>query len=78
LEWESLKEASHLHKHGISFVAAGRVLQSQQVFIFLSDRPGEGRWLAIGMNSGGQRTIAVAQAMGPSAIASSRHEGREK
>ena len=62
-EWDSVKEESNLHKHGISFVAAARVLESQQVVIVPSDRSGERRWLAIGMNSGDQRIIAVVYTM---------------
>ena len=62
-EWDSVKEESNLHKHGISFVAAARVLESQQVVIVPSDRSGERRWLAIGRNSGDQRIIAVVHTM---------------
>jgi uncharacterized DUF497 family protein len=42
-EWDSAKEESNLRKHGISFVAAALVLESQRVVIFPSDRPGERR-----------------------------------
>ena len=62
-EWDSMKEESNLRKHGISFVAAARVLESQRVITVLSDRPGERRWLAVGMNSGDQRIIAVVYTM---------------
>jgi uncharacterized protein len=62
-EWDLVKEESNLHKHGISFVAAARVLESQRVVIVPSDRSGERRWLAIGMNSGDQRIIAVVYTM---------------
>lgn len=58
-EWDSVKEERNLHKHGISFVAAARVLESQQVVIFPSDRLGEQRWVAVGMSPGDQRVIAV-------------------
>jgi hypothetical protein len=62
-DWDSVKEESNLHKHGVSFVAAARVLESQRVVVFPSDRPGERRWLAIGMSSGDQRIIAVVYTM---------------
>lgn len=62
-EWDSVKEESNLKKHGISFVAAARVLECQRVVIVPSDRSGERRWLAIGMNSGDQRIIAVVYTM---------------
>jgi uncharacterized protein len=62
-EWDSVKEESNLRKHGISFVAAARVLGSQRVMTVLSDRPGERRWLAIGMNAEDQRVVAVVYTM---------------
>jgi uncharacterized protein len=62
-EWDSLKEESNLRKHGISFVAAARVLGSEQVVIVPSDHPGERRWLAVGMNPDDQRIITVVYTM---------------
>ena len=62
-EWDSVKEEINLRKHGISFVAAARVLGSEQVVIVPSDRPGERRWLAIGLNPTDQRIIAVVYTM---------------
>ena len=62
-EWDSVKEERNLHKHGISFVAAARVLESQRVITVLSDRLGEQRWLAIGRNAEDQRVVAVVYTM---------------
>ena len=62
-EWDMAKEESNLRKHGISFVAAARVLESGRVLILPSDRPGERRWIAVGMNSVDGRIIAIVYTM---------------
>jgi uncharacterized DUF497 family protein len=62
-EWDSVKEESNLQKHGVSFVVAARVLESGRVVIVPSNHPGERRWIAVGMNPGDQRVVAVVYTM---------------
>lgn len=58
-EWDPVKEARNLEKHGISFVAGAQALASGPVFEFQSDRGNEPRWIAVGMHPATQQVIAV-------------------
>jgi uncharacterized DUF497 family protein len=58
-EWDSGKEAANLAKHGISFVAAARVLESGSTLELPSVRGGEARWVAIGAHPTTGKLIAV-------------------
>jgi uncharacterized DUF497 family protein len=62
-QWDPAKEAKNLEKHGISFVAAARVLESGITFQSRSDHRGEERWVAIGMHPETGKVIAVVYAM---------------
>ncbi|MHB1194654.1 MAG: BrnT family toxin [Longimicrobiales bacterium] len=62
-EWDPAKEAKNLEKHGISFVAAARVLERGITFHSRSDHDGEQRWVAIGMHPESGKVIAVVYAM---------------
>jgi uncharacterized DUF497 family protein len=62
-EWDPAKEAKNLEKHGISFVAAARVLEDGITFQSRSDHGGEERWVAIGMHPETGKVIAVVYAM---------------
>jgi uncharacterized DUF497 family protein len=62
-EWDSEKEAANLVKHGISFAAAARVLESGTTFEFQSDRSGEPRWVAIGTHPVTKKVVAVVYTM---------------
>ena len=62
-EWDATKEAANLAKHGISFVAAARVLDSATVVEFQSSRAGESRWVAIGMHPTTHKVVAVVYTM---------------
>jgi uncharacterized DUF497 family protein len=59
VEWDPAKEAANLAKHGISFVAAARVLESGTTFEFQSDRGSEPRWVAIGIHPAIPKIVAV-------------------
>jgi hypothetical protein len=58
-EWDPAKGAENLEKHGISFVAAARTLESGMTFEFQSDRGGESRRVAIGTHPATQKVIAI-------------------
>jgi hypothetical protein len=62
-EWDPAKEAANLAKHGMSFVAAARVLESGRAFEFQSDRGDEPRWVAIGRHPKTRKIVAVVYAM---------------
>jgi hypothetical protein len=62
-EWDPAKEAANVVKHGISFVAAARVLASGPTFEFQSDRGVEPRRVAIGMHPETRKIVAVIYAM---------------
>ena len=61
--WDPAKEAANLAKHGISFVAAARVLESGTTFEFQSDRGSEPRWVAIGIHPAIPKIVAVVYTM---------------
>lgn len=58
-EWDPAKEARNLKKHGISFVAAARVLSSGTTLEFQSHRSGEARWVAVGTDPVSRKVVAV-------------------
>jgi uncharacterized DUF497 family protein len=62
-EWDQAKEARNLEKHGISFVAAARVLEGGIALQSRSDQGGEERWVAIGMHPEAGKVIAIVYAM---------------
>lgn len=62
-EWDPAKEVANLTKHGISFVAAARVLESGRTVGFQSDRGGEPRWVAIGIHPATQKIVAIVYTM---------------
>ena len=62
-EWDPTKESRNLEKHGISFVAAARVLESGATLRSASDHGDEQRWVAVGPHPETGRIIAVVYAM---------------
>ncbi len=58
-EWDPAKEAANVVKHGISFVAAARVLESGTTFEFQTDRGDGPRWVAIGRHPENRRIAGV-------------------
>ncbi|MBM3147140.1 MAG: BrnT family toxin, partial [Actinobacteria bacterium] len=47
-EWDEVKAASNLEKHGIDFQGAVRIFETEAILWVYSERQGEGRWKAIG------------------------------
>ena len=74
-EWDRAKEAANVAKHGISFVAAARVLESGTTFEFQSDRGGEPRWVAIGIHPTTEKIVAVVYTMREGRYGLSRRGG---
>jgi hypothetical protein len=62
-EWDPAKEAANVAKHGISFIAAARVLASGTTFEFESGRGAEPRRVAIGMHTETRKIVAVVYTM---------------
>jgi hypothetical protein len=62
-EWDPVKEAANVLKHGLSFVAAARVLASGTTFEVQSDRGAEPRRVAIGMHPETRKIVAVVYTM---------------
>lgn len=58
-EWDPTKEESNLGKHGISFVAAARVLAEERTLAFPSEHGSERRWVSVGAHPSSGKVIAV-------------------
>lgn len=70
-EWDPAKAESNLEKHGISFVAAAKMLQGPHVRI-PSHRGGEVRYLGIGELNGRILTVVYTMRQGRYRIISAR------
>jgi uncharacterized protein (DUF4415 family)/uncharacterized DUF497 family protein len=75
VEWNPEKEARSLVKHGISFAAVARVLESGTTIEFQPDRSGEPRWVAIGTHPATQKSLPSSIRRAKAATETSRREG---
>jgi uncharacterized protein len=48
-EWDPVKSAQNLDKHGIGFEQAALLWDDEDLFLLRSDQGDEERWLAVGM-----------------------------
>ncbi|MBX6332936.1 MAG: BrnT family toxin [Gemmatimonadaceae bacterium] len=58
-EWDPVKEAVNLAKHGLSFGSAAKVLAAGHVLVYRSDRGGEARWVGTGAHEETGKVVAI-------------------
>jgi uncharacterized protein len=80
LEWDEEKRRANLAKHRLDFVDAGQIFSGSH-YSYVSSRPGEERWVTIGLLDG--REVAVVwtargDAIGVISFRGARHEERRQ
>ncbi len=58
-QWDGRKAASNLNKHGVDFADAVTVLDDEIALTVRDERPGEDRYVTIGMDAIGQLLVVV-------------------
>lgn len=59
VEWDALKAASNLNKHGVDFADAATVLHDEQAITLRDDTADEERYVTIGMDALGRVLVVV-------------------